>query len=251
MKSIIIPVAAGLVGAGAGFYFGFVYGDNKGRREVWALAEAELNSLEERIKRRYKVGEWSEPTEYFDEEGAKVNSFESEEEAERAIAIAALKDHVENGQYATLSEVPDGTIVNIFVEAKKEKDEIVEEEIYEPGVFADNPNRHDPEPLIITELEYMQDEEDYEKLSISWFPGDRVLVDSKEKPIDDVEATVGINNLNHLGVDQSVIYVRNNKLEMDFEIAIEAGTYRETVLGEDQPVMERTRRKPRAKAIED
>lgn len=249
MKNIIIPIAAGLVGAGAGFYFGFVYGDNKGRKEVWALAEAELDSLEERIKRRYKVGEWSEPAHYEDVNGQGVLSFENDEVAE--IELAKLAEHINNGGYALASETP--TVVNVFVEAKKREPVEEDEEEYVPGTFADNPNRDDPEPIIITELEYMQDEEDYEKLSISWFPGDRVLVDSKEQPIADVESTVGYNNLNTLSpTEQTVIYVRNNRLQMDFEIAIEAGTYRETVLGEDQPLIEKTRtRKPRSKAVED
>lgn len=238
MRNIIIPVAAGLVGAAAGFYFGKVYGDNKGRKDVWEIAEAEIANTEERIKRRYKLGEWSEPTEYFDIDLNPVQtldeSFDYQGTAEKIladpVAMENLRQHIEAGGYATLSE-PEET-QNIFQVAEEDHS---------------NPNRDDPEPTIITELEYFNEEEDYDKLSVSWYPSDRVLCDSREQPIDDVEGTVGINNLNGVGADRTVIYIRNNRLKMDFEIACELGSYRETVLGEDQPVIERSRRKPRAK----
>lgn len=239
-KHIIIPIVAGLAAAGGGFYAGFVVGGNKRAAEVWAIAEDEINNMEDRLKRRYKVGEYAEPLQYHDVDGEKVLTVPEGVDPED---LVALQEHINNGGYAKLSPEP-AQIINSFVQYGDKKVELREVET----TVTITPNMVDPEPLIITELEYMHDEEDYEKLSVSWYPGDRVLVDSTEQPIVDVEGTVGINNLNQLDLDdKTVIYVRNNRLEQDFEIAIEQGTYRETVLGEDEPIMERPRRKPRAK----
>lgn len=252
--TIIIPIAAGLIGAAAGFYGGFVIGGNKRAEEVWAIAEDEINSMEDMIKRRYKVAEYAEPLEYHDVDGESVLTVPGGVDPED---LEKLAEHINGGGYASLSDLPRETIINSFVQYGDKKVEL--RDIHETTVTIEdvsdtgNPNRDDPEPIIITELEYAQDEEDYDKLSVSWFPGDRVLVDSTEQPIEDVEGTVGINNLNELSLDhQTTIFVRNRRLQQDYEIALEVGTYRETVLGEeDVPVMERPRRKPRARVDTD
>lgn len=254
MKHIIIPVAAGLVGAAVGFYAGYRYGDKTGREAVWLVAEDEILRTEDEVKRRYKLGEYSEPAEYFDNEGEKVLTVP---EGVDPKDLVKLQEHINNGGYAMQSDAPTlveyaredvELVTNVFasgIDPRKLAEEL-HEDIEDEEPFTGNPNWADPEPLIITELEYFNDEEDYEKLSVSWYPGDRVLCDSKEQPIPDVESAVGINNLNHLGVEKTTLYVRNHRLKMDFEIAGEIGSYRETVLGVDPPEMERTaRRRPR------
>lgn len=241
MKSIIIPVAAGLVAAGAGFFVGYKIGDVRGRKETWEIAGRELENVEDQIKRRYKVAEYAEPPAYFDEDGEKVLTLPDVDGLD-PVQLQALQEHVNSGAYATIKEARvvemsvnmEGNIFDNFRETHVD---------VEP---TGNPNRNDPEPIIITELEYSIDEEDYDKLSVSWYPVDRVLVDSQEQPIDDVETTVGFNNLNYLGEERTTLYVRNHKLQADYEIAVELGSYRETVLGEsDEDIMERPRPRKR------
>lgn len=245
MNKLIIPIAVGLVSAGAGFYAGFVVGGNKRASEVWAIAENEIEGMEDSLKRRYKVAEYAEPLQYHDDQGVQVISvpegMDPEEINEEQ--LKKLAAHINGQGYALTSETPP-IITNSFVQYGDKKVEFREVE----SPVEVTPNMVDPEPIIITDLEYMQDEEDYDKLSVSWFPGDRVLVDSTEQPIEDVEGTVGYNNLNTMSISEnSVIYIRNHRLQQDFEIAIEVGTYQETILGEDPPIMERPRRKARSK----
>lgn len=103
-------------------------------------------------------------------------------------------------------------------------------------------------PYIITVDEFFgSDEEDYNKLSIDYWAGDRVLSDDKEEHIPDVEGTVTEANLERFGHgsnDPNLVYVRNDRLQTDFEICYNPGSYSREVLGMLEHANE-YKRKPR------
>ena len=90
-------------------------------------------------------------------------------------------------------------------------------------------------PYVITQEELDVNEFDHEHVLLTWFSaGDETLVDEDEKPIDDVENTVGRDNLTKFGRgsgDANVVYVRNEARGVDYEIIQDASSYMETVLG--------------------
>lgn len=78
-------------------------------------------------------------------------------------------------------------------------------------------------PFVISQATYAWDEEgeSYEKISLSYFPRDRVLLDDEEEPIEDVNRTVGWRNLTQFGGesgDADVVFVRNHPFKTDFEV---------------------------------
>ena len=78
-------------------------------------------------------------------------------------------------------------------------------------------------PFVISQAIYAWDEEgeSYDKISLSYFPRDRVLLDDEEDPIDDVNRTIGWRNLTQFGGesgDPDVVFVRNRSLKTDFEV---------------------------------
>lgn len=78
-------------------------------------------------------------------------------------------------------------------------------------------------PFVISQATYAWDEEgeSYEKISLSYFPRDRVLLDDEEDPIDDVNRTVGWRNLTQFGGesgDPDVVFIRSRSLKTDFEV---------------------------------
>ena len=80
-------------------------------------------------------------------------------------------------------------------------------------------------PFVISADEWAMGEEgeEYMKLSLTYYPNDRVLVDEDDEAVDnrDVDSYVGWQNLNRFG-DQSgqtdVVYIRNHRLLTDFEV---------------------------------
>lgn len=89
-------------------------------------------------------------------------------------------------------------------------------------------------PYILHHDEYFQGELDYQQVTLTYFEGDDVLMDEKDQPISDTDDTVGDINLTRFGhgsKDKNIVYVRNDRLEVDFEIVRSTGEYTAEVLG--------------------
>lgn len=89
-------------------------------------------------------------------------------------------------------------------------------------------------PYVISHDEFYEGEKEYDQNSVTYFEGDGVLVDERDSPIDDTDMTVGDPNLQRFGhgsLDNNIVYVRNERLEIDFEVARSPGEYVKEVLG--------------------
>lgn len=94
-------------------------------------------------------------------------------------------------------------------------------------------------------------EKGFQTISVTYYAGDKVLCDDKDDPIRDAQGTVGtLSPLAFGGVsgDPHIRYVRNRRLEVDFEICLDARSFAETVLGYGQPNKQRAKN-PRPKAV--
>lgn len=92
------------------------------------------------------------------------------------------------------------------------------------------------EPYIIDPDDFAWNEE-YEKISLTHF-ADGVLADDGDKPIEDVDGTVGRDYFNHFGeYEEDIVYVRNDKMRVDFEICRDLRTYK-SVLESNPHLME-------------
>lgn len=95
-------------------------------------------------------------------------------------------------------------------------------------------HRGEIEPYVISHDEFMENEMDSSQITLTFYEGDDVLTDEKEQPIPDVEETIGEDNLQRFGHgsrDPNVVYIRNPRLDVDFEVTLSKGNYTEEVLG--------------------
>lgn len=91
-------------------------------------------------------------------------------------------------------------------------------------------------PYIMSVDEFMEDDS-YEKISITYYEGDDVLADERDMPIDDEDSIVGRDNLERFGwesKDKNTVYVRNDKMEIFWEIARSEQAYTDMVAGMPQ-----------------
>lgn len=90
------------------------------------------------------------------------------------------------------------------------------------------------DPYFITEDEYYKDNA-FDKEVLVYYEDDEVLSDSREEMIDNVHHTVGdaIEEFERSG--EEFLYVRNERLGMDFEIQRVEGSYQEAVYGYVSP----------------
>lgn len=92
---------------------------------------------------------------------------------------------------------------------------------------------HPDEPFVITRDEFMESES--EQQSITYYEGDDVLADDADKPVD-IDSLIGVANVlrfGHGSGDPKVVYIRNPKLDLDFEVVHSTGKFAKEVLGFD------------------
>ena len=79
----------------------------------------------------------------------------------------------------------------------------------------------------------MHNESEYDQASYTWFDGDETMADERDQFVSEVDKVIGFDNLRfgYGSGDPLVVYVRNDLLELEFEI-MHAGTkYSEVIAG--------------------
>lgn len=118
-------------------------------------------------------------------------------------------------------------VTNVFRETQSSFDT---DDEYEEMVA----NRDPDFPYVIHVTEYMANEPEYEKYTLTYFEGDDTLVDERSQIVPDIERMVGIESLTMFGKysgDNNIVYVRNERNNVDMEIIRDHGEYVQKVLG--------------------
>lgn len=113
-------------------------------------------------------------------------------------------------------------------EARGRLQEIIDEYTHNPEASSEVVQRAEimdlnTPPFVISHNSFSYDEEgeDYAKITLTYFPRHRMLLDDEEDPIDDVANYVGWGNLKRFGDesnDADVVFIRNHRLQTDFEV---------------------------------
>ena len=125
------------------------------------------------------------------------------------------------------------------VEVRGEMKAPVTKNVFDPtdaDVVTEERNRTEEAPYVLSNVEYMTGEKAYNQATLTYFAGDNVLTDDKDEVIPNADETVGEDNLKKFGYrskDPRVVYVRNDVLEMEYEILLSDGKYAVEVLGLD------------------
>lgn len=85
---------------------------------------------------------------------------------------------------------------------------------------------------IIHRDEYFAEETNNSQSTLTYYRGDNVLCDELDTPIYDMEKVVGTLIFGKGSNDPNVVYVRNERLEADYEVLLDHGYYQTEVLGQ-------------------
>lgn len=86
------------------------------------------------------------------------------------------------------------------------------------------------EPYVISIDDFHNTKNYFDKITLSYYDGDNTMIDDKEDLVEDVHALVGDNFVfGELSEDPDVVYIRNEKMTTDFEIARIKGSYSELI----------------------
>lgn len=231
---ILAATVTSLVGGAVG---GYVIATKKLEGKYAAIAEDELNQA--RVYYRDLYSSLQKPT--TPQEAVQTLMGEGELVSEAVEALRTYKGHptlpLAEAWADVVSAVGEVEEHNVFDAADEDPD--MPEDIM--------PDRDPDRPYIITADEYMEGELDYEQTTLSYFKEDGVLVDAREIPVENTDMVIGDDNLTKFGLgsrDKNVLYVRNEKIETDFELIQSSGSYTDEVLGlqhSDEPRVRRFR----------
>jgi len=134
--------------------------------------------------------------------------------------LIVVEDLVGSLEYVSGGEGMVEVVTNVFTNAENWD---LEEEL----------KTRDPDrPYILEHDEFFNSE--FQDARVTYYEGDGVLVDERDEHIPDIDGTVGEDNLlrfGHGSRDNNILYIRNEKLDIDFEVVRDQGKYTEKILG--------------------
>lgn len=193
--SIVKDIALVTVGAAAGFAGGWLLWKRKYEKQ----AEDEINDI-----RQY----YSEKDEKRQKDYETINQkFEKIEEDNKK-----LNEAVDRIEYHK--------IVKEEINTEKGDEEVRAEK--------ESPEEDLPTtPYFITEDEYLNGNNDYDKISLTYFSIDDTLADDTDEMVD-VEDTISSDLFNQIAEsDDGDFYIRNDTLQTDFEVVKIDASYKE------------------------
>lgn len=230
-----VPAATGVVGFGLGAIVGYWR-----TKSQYDQIQAQLDQLSS------------------DTDGVKENPAQYELDFEDAVAIEAarrlqvLQRHPSQGVYeGPATDLEDkrpgsgGKRVTVDLsplEEAEEKGKAVVTNIFSRGKDDDAGDEWDykteletrdkSQPYIIHVDEYVNDEMGWDNQStLTWYEKDQILCDSKDVPIFNHSEVVGDLRFGHGTNDVNAVYIRNERLQAEYEVIRDAGSYEEIVLG--------------------
>lgn len=250
-RSQMILVGVSAFSTVAGVTAGYVYGTRKVSAEYEAILTAEIESAktfyDDFYAKSHKGGIFATP------EGA-AEALGADEVVLPEQAAEALATY-QGMSVNTVTE--EKGVVTVAKEVQDEVQDEVQEQnddnpTREPAVVDDilldghpvNLDEFDPEkevrdpniPYVISREEYDENPNDNEQAMLTYFAGDDTLVDEDEHQIDDVKENIGEDALKRFGhgsYDSSIVYVRNERRGVDYEVTRSNDTYIHAVFGVD------------------
>lgn len=200
---------------------------------------------------------------------AKDGEFQSPESAVQALVPEDVVDAVKTYQGRS-ERVPYNSVKDIKVDPRPPVEVVTEEVSVTKNVFVEAHSRVDPadwdyrleiadreanpdQPYVISFDEFHENPEGNAQSTLAYYARDDTLADEKDQPIDNTDYTVGDDNLlrfGHGSKDMTVVYIRNEKLGMDFEVISSKGSYQQEVLGVDseESIIRHSQRRPNRRA---
>lgn len=201
-----------LAGAAASAAVALKYFEKKYRE----ISDEEIAEAKEFYQRTYKVGEFATP-----QLAAKALGVEEHLMIDAAEALERYQSREPEAPAA-----PEGTheiSKNVFTDVD------VDDE-FDPAM-----QERDPAfPYVISYEEFREGAEEFNQVTMTYYEPDGVLTDDRDDVVEDEDAMVGDENLTKFGVgsqDHNIVYVRNERLELDMCIEKSRNSYATHVAG--------------------
>ncbi len=130
----------------------------------------------------------------------------------------------------------EGTIKDVVPTTVEPTEEVVTRSIFavndaEWDYTEELKKRNPSEPYIIHKDEFFSEESGYTQSTLTYYTGDNIMSDEDNTPIYNHEEITGPLLFGHGSGDLLVVYVRNDKRKIEYEILSDPGYFSQEVLG--------------------
>ena len=232
-----LVLTSALSGGGIGYFVALKQLETKYSK----ISDREIAEAKEYYKRLNKVEEYATVDEAAENLLTRdaleaVEAFRQEAEIERTnygAAFDATPKPEEEAKDGSDPRPAPETVVNVHnVFVNPPEDPLEDEEVFD--YEAELRNRSEDYPFIITQEEWLENEPEHDQVTVTFYEEDGMLADAQDKPVPDSDEIVGDVNLNRFGYgskNNNVVYVRNMKMGVDYEVTRSFGSYAQEVLG--------------------
>lgn len=219
MERTYLILGASALGMAVGFGAGYSYAKKRLTEQYDLLLEEQMAATKKHYAKTYKAEDFATPTSAAEHLLG---------DAVEALTVYRGKQEVIEDPVVEDVDLPDEEVV---AEEKNVFDDNGDEQ------RLDKAHRDPDRPYVVDMDEYMENPSEHDQLTFTYYAGDHVLADERDKEVPDVDGVVGNMNLNMFGIgtggDPNVVMIRNERLGLDFEIALSQGKYTVEVLGFD------------------
>lgn len=223
-RNIAVPVVIGIIALGVGIGAGYVLGKIRNKRPYF---EGPAD------------GDGTDRTDVESERSGKGDTRESSVEAEDAQPELPFDPTFDRTIVVEETET-EITIMNL---APGERYNYRDADEWDRAkeALGRGPDR----PYVIHVDEFSSNESDYPHETLVYYVGDDVLCDSKNQPIYNRDSLVGLLLFGHGSDDEDLLYVRNEKIECEYEIQRMPGHFGIEILGYDEEIQHSKGHKPK------
>lgn len=234
----MVLVAASVVSLAAGVNIGLFIGNRRLKTKYEEYAAKEIAEARLHYARLHKQDEYATP-----------------EKAAAALLVEVTPVEIPEEVVEVIREYGGDPRPQLSAENIFQRDPIPERTLVETSekfTSPVNPNG----PYVITEDEFNDNEVGYNQVSLTYYAGDDILADEQDAPILEETETVG-DALMRFGEGvteggENIVFVRNTKIELDFEVTRSHGKYSVEVAGMDDDTLQHSyERIPRRRYLRD
>lgn len=189
--------------------------------------ESELEKEIADVKANYRLlrkEDYETPTDFLEKKRPEI----LRDEALAAMEINAIIEHAKLNE--ELAE--EASRYNAFERADIPDKELLPSDADETLYETLKGMRTDDAPFPISVAEYFDEHREYQKLSVTYFSGDNIVCYEDDSVMLDPEESFGLINLSRFGLasdSEHIVYVRNPRTSVDYEIVRDDGKYADMV----------------------
>ena len=248
-KTLIIAGATSIVSLAAGLVAGYKFAVHRLNDTYNEMMEEELEKTRAYYERNQR--QFADPS-----EAVKVLAPEEVETVKAEAAKVAVQ--AEEVSEEVLERVLHGLRYNQITPAEKQEPKVkvenierivrsrpvpVNHNIFEGDTLSqeDDPqydemmdNRAGELIYLVSQEEHLENANEFEVVTLTFYDGDQVLVDEKDNVIENMEEAIGHKENLQFGrwsKDPSIVYIRNEAIGVEYEILRSTGKYSVEVLG--------------------